>query len=867
MHAKLHSAGRWAKRIISGVALLLLLLIIASTIAAYLALTGNSLTLLRFAAARVGHLLAGQRTQQLTLDVQLQPSEGRLAATATLVVQSLDGARQRFYFLLNQGLRLRRVQAQGDDRSWHHASVYQIGLLAVIDTGLQVPQDGTVKLAFSYDGVPAAGRFQISSPTLNPQRVLLAPDALWYPNDAQGFFELEATVTLPAGLTLVHNGAKAETFRRGDLQQVRWTSARAVAGFGLAAGDFELSTKEADGVTYRLYLPPDVQLDPERVLDSVREANGILEKRYGPAGLPQLTLLVDRAIDRGFNDGSGLIGLSVHHFRSGDYGFGSMAHEIAHNWWGGTVAPHWLTPGTGGAWIVDGLAEFSSVMASEAHYGAEAGLRRRHEAFFDPERGGSIEQVSVIESAVAEPLYRDAIHRKGAYVALMLHHILGDEASFVGLREFLQRFRFQRATARDLQQVLQDTGGKDLEGFFAHWLRSDHTLDLMLEGKEQSEVTVINGGPAGAPGDLDLWTFSKSASEPARSGVHLADRLAVAEETDHIVLDPLLLWADVQRDNNRYPRVLAAASVAASARGDVAVTHGEDFPWTRAAVAHLASDGKTVHAWDFPRGMTEPPTWFPDGSRILASYSESAGRLPVILTLAADGAQHRIGRGVTPAAAADGTIYAGKQDRIIRFDAAGRESTLVRRRGAVLRQPVPSQDGNRVVYSAARDNSLQLRVVNRDGSDDHLVLSWDRDRTRYCWAADGLHLYVSLGGSWDWQIWQVPLGAGPAVTLAAGAAAIADLALSPDGTQLAFTAVPELSYPGQRHRLYILRLRDQVVRSVETAGMDLGPITWLDADQLLTVATATAAGQHWALPATRSLKRVRVADGSLADWP
>lgn len=867
MHPKLQSAARITKRILSAAAILLLLLIVGTSIAAYLAVSGRSLTLLRFGAARVGQLLAGQRTQQLTLDVQLHPAEARLDGTATLEVRSLDGPRQRFYFLLNDGLRVRRVQAQGSARRKHRAAVYQLGLLAVVDVGTPVPKDGTIELAFTYDGTPAPGMLHLSSEPLNPQRVRLGTDAFWYPSDAQGFFDAEVTATLPASMTVVHNGVKAERFRRGDLQQVRWRSARPIPGLALVAGDFKLTAKEADGIAYRLYLPPDVQLDPDRVLALMSDANGILQARYGPSGLPQVTLFVDRTLGRGFNDGSGLKGLPIHQFRAGDYGFAGVAHETAHDWWGGSVAPQWLSPGTGGAWIVESLAEFSSLIATEARYGAEAALRRRGEAFFDPGWGGTIEQMSVLESAVAEPFAGDTLYRKGAYVALMLRQILGDDACFAGLREFLRRFKFQHATARNLQQVLQETSQRDLERFFADWLRSDHKLDLSLEGKEQSAIAVGNAASAVVPGSVDLWTSRKASSEPTRTTVNLGDRLPFSEEVDHLLLDPLLLWADVHRQNNRYPHVLAPVYVAASARGDLAVTRGDTFPWTPASVAHLAADGRTVRAWDFTRGMTEPPAWFPDSSRIVVSYSESAGALPAILTLGADGEQRRHGHGTAPAAAADGAIYAGKQDRIVRFEPAGTESTVVRRRGEALDRPLPSPDGMRLAYIAARDNSLQLRVVNRDGGDDRVVLSWDRDRMRYCWAADGIHLYVAAGGNWDWQIWEVPVDSGSIITLAAGAAAIAELALSPDGAQLAFTAVPDLAYPDQRHRLYVLRLRDRTVRAIDLDDIDLGPSTWVDANTMVVVATGAGADQRWVLPATRTLKRIRISDSSIEDLP
>jgi hypothetical protein len=135
----------------------------------------------------------------------------------------------------------------------------------------------------------------------------------------------------------------------------------------------------------------------------------------------------------------------------------------------------------------------------------------------------------------------------------------------------------------------------------------------------------------------------------------------------------------------------------------------------------------------------------------------------------------------------------------------------------------------------------------------------------YRWSPDGAHLYAIVGGNWDWQVWDVPLGSGSTATLAAGAAAISDLALSPDGTQLAFTAAPELAYPNNRCRLYVLHLGDRSVRTIDIPDADLGQLTWVAADAIVVVATKADPDQRWSLPAPRTLKRVHLPEGSVQD--
>ena len=864
MNPKLFAAIRFAKRLLSLLAVLLVAGVLAIACALHLALTGKSLPLLRTFTAQVGTVFAGQRTEALTVNVGVTPGQGRLAGTATLAVRSLEAERRRFYFLLNAGLHLRQVYL-GASTNARTAAAYQLSQLTVVDLPNALPKDATVQLTFDYEGSPAGTPLGLSSNVVNAEQVLLNVDAFWYPSDVQGPFTADVTVTLPADMTVVHNGVGDTPAPRGDVQQVHWTSERPVVGLALVAGRYALSTLAAGDTTYRVYLPDDVHLDPTKVLRLMADADRILTARYGASGFHRQTMFVSRHLRRGFNDGSGVLGLSRRYFRAGDYGFAVIAHEIAHDWWGATVAERWLSPGTGGEWIVEGLAEASSLAATETELGADALTRRLAAEFFDPARAGVVADMSVLDNAVAEATARDTIYRKGAYVATMLRRLLGDDAWFNALQQFLERFRYQQVTDGDLQSVLQQVSGRDLTEYFADWLRSDRLADLSLDAGSQTAVVVNNAGSAHIRDEITLWTSKKNGAEPTRSGVHVGDQLTFDPATDALVLDPQLLWADVQRENNRYPRRLDPVYVDTAAGGRVAVTQGELFPWVRATVSSRGADGRTEHTWDFERGLAAAPAWSPDSTRLIVSYADAHGTAPAIVALAADGTRRTIGRGSAPVAAADGSIYAGRQDRIVRFAADGRESTVVHMPGATLDAPLPSPDGNRLVYTAISGNDLAVRLVGTDGGNDRLLLSWDNDRIACRWSRDGTRLYAIVGGDWDWQVWEIPLDDKPVRILVREAATITDLAVSPAGDRLAFTAAPSLDDPRQRHLLYVMRLQDQAVRAVDLPDSDLSRLAWVDNDSLLVIAAAAGANQPWMLPAARTIKRVDLASGNAED--
>ena len=859
MDARLASVVSIVRRALSLVSALILLALLAAVFTAYLTVSGRSLPILRNVVTRLGTLLQGQRTEQLRLDVRVTPETGHVTGTATLTVRALTDGRQRFSFLLNDSLRVRAVRIAGHDAP---LAAYQLWLLTIVDVGSPVAKDATVELTLDYEGPLATEFFGIPASIVNPQQIVLNVDTFWYPTDLQGFFTADVTVTVPSTMTVVTNDPGATRVTRGDVQVVHWTSGRPIGGMSLLAGPYEVTSQQREGITYRLYLQSTVQLDRTRVLDLMTTANRTLETRYGASGFKHVTMVVGDNIRRAFNDGSGLIGIAPPYFRGGDYGFGIAAHEIAHNWWGGTVAEKWLAPDTGGEWIVEGFAEFSSLLAAEAAYGRDALTQRLAGEFFDPARQGIVARMSVLDNALAEAGARDTIYHKGAYVAFMLRHVLGDEAYFEALHKFLDRFRYQQATDHDLQQVLQESTTQDLTPYFTDWVRSNKLADLSLDGTSGTDVSVTNRGAAVIPGKVDLWKFSKGGGAPLHSTVQIGERVTLEPDIDYAVLDPQLEWADVERENNRYPRRNDPLYVRSSPRGEVAITRGEAFPWARTAVSSIDRDGRPLHTWDLTRGLATPPTWSPDGARIIVSHSMADQMFPPIVTLANDGAQRTVGQGNAPAGGMDSTIYAARGDRIVRLRTDGAEATIVQRCGDTLDAPLPSPDGEHLLYTAAHSSRQELRVVRQDGSDDRLVLSLDRDRVLYRWAPDGTRLYAIVGSNWDWQIWQVPLGVGPVETLAASAAVISDLAVAPDGAKLAFTAAPTLDYPHNRRQLYIMNLGDRSVRPIDVPQLDFSSLTWTDSDNILVIA---ATREPWILPAARVLKRVRLADGGVED--
>jgi hypothetical protein len=851
---------RLASGLLTFVILALVALMIGAGALLYLSASGRDLTGLRAAVRGAGRLFAGQHTDRLTLTVSAIPQKGSFSGTASLGLRSLEEGRRRFFFLLNEGLRIRSVRL-GDNE----AAAYRLGPLLIVDIGDPIAVDQQADLTISYEGRLASGILGANF-VFEPDHIRLPVDSFWYPNDVQSFASVDVTATLPAELTVVHNGQEQSVAPRGALRSTRWSTARPIGGMALVAGRFEETSVESGGIRYRLFASPDERLDAQRVVALLAEADGLLSKKLGPSGFPQVTAFVSNRLRRAFNDGSGVIGLTDRYFQRGDYGFGLLAHELAHNWWGGTVAEKWLTPGTGGEWLVEGFAEFSSMLASEEKYGAPALTLRLTDAFFDPARQRSITELSVFDNYLAEDISRDTIYRKGAYVAFMLRHIIGAPAYYAALSQFLERFRYRQATDADMQHTLEEITGLDLAPFFEDWVRSNRLADLALEKTKQGDLEVTNHGAARVPGELVLWKFRDSTSAPEIDSVRVGDRIA-AEPGIDFILDPQLHWADVERENNRFPRRSNPVDVAVSPAGRTLVTYGEMFSWARATVRETAAGAGESTTWDFTRGFAQTAKFGRGTTTAVAGYSEGEP-LPAVVTLTADGSRRTLGRGSSPALLENGNVIAAARERLIELAPEGSTRTLVHRKGFELGRPEPDVDERRLAYTSRRGNEIEVRMLALEDGSDALLLAWHGDEPRYVWSADGQRLCVTLGVGADWQIWALPVaGVAGVEQLVTGAARISDLALSGNSDRLAFTAVPELDYPFNRHRLYVQPLAGGEVQTFDLGGEDAEQVTWMDADTLLVVTRELPAGDPWILPATRAVRRVRLSTGAVEDLP
>jgi len=146
----------------------------------------------------------------------------------------------------------------------------------------------------------------------------------------------------------------------------------------------------------------------------------------------------------------------------GSYGENTIAHELAHQWWGNLVTCsnfHHI-------WINEGFATYSEAL----YWGAVNGEDAYHAHMASKVNDVNSSVYRPDTSSVGGIFSYSMVYQKGAWVLHMLRHVLGDEIFFQSLLAYRDEYQFRTASTEDFQGVVEEVWGQDLEWFFDQWI-------------------------------------------------------------------------------------------------------------------------------------------------------------------------------------------------------------------------------------------------------------------------------------------------------------------------------------------------------------------------------------------------------------
>ncbi len=488
--------------------------------------------------------LGSASVESYRIDTQIQ-ADHSLMGRADLEMRSHSSADRVLAFELSRRLSVDQVKdGQGKDLVLiQNPSLVESEVAArgndwvVVVLPAPVPEGESFRLSFTYRGNVIA---EVGNGVL-----YVGARGSWYPNRGIGNrATYDLTFQYPEQLTLVATGKPIEEHTSDGWKRSHWTSPGpiAVAGFNLgnydsrrrkagatlvevyAAREAEtvLETRHAEahpsgelivrrthqgGIPVGILPKPVAPLDPTAELDRVAEAASralqYFETLFGPFPYPRLAI---SQVPGHFGQGwPGLVYLPTLSFLAkgerSSMGLGSgaeelrselsVAHEIAHQWWGNKVG--WKTYRD--QWLSEGFATYASALNAarekdgertfrEVMKGYKAELLQKTGADRTVESGGPIWLGHRLRNSRNPEGYTKIVYEKSCWVLHMLRTLMADPATgsderfFRMLREFATENNGREVSTQDFVRHVERymTRDLDLEGdgrldwFFSTWV-------------------------------------------------------------------------------------------------------------------------------------------------------------------------------------------------------------------------------------------------------------------------------------------------------------------------------------------------------------------------------------------------------------
>lgn len=293
--------------------------------------------------------------------------------------------------------------------------------------------------------------------------IFLPAGAGWLPA-ANHFMRYDLTVEIPASQRAVATGRLADEVVDGDIYRARFVADHPAEPPSIFVGAYEISERIDGDIRLRTYFHPELAPLADDYLEIASGMIRWFSQQFGdypfadfhivsaplPVGLgfANLTYVGRRVLPLPFMRGR------------------SLAHEIAHNWWGNGVYIEYAA----GNWA-EGLTTYVADYALAADRGADAAREMRlgwlrNFTALPPGQDMPVTQFVAKRHDAGQVVGYDKI----AFVFHMLRREIGEDAFTAGLRQFWMANRFRLARWSDLRIAFETAVAGDLSWFFDQWL-------------------------------------------------------------------------------------------------------------------------------------------------------------------------------------------------------------------------------------------------------------------------------------------------------------------------------------------------------------------------------------------------------------
>jgi len=478
------------------------------------------------------------------ISVRTDVEQGRLEATAILVLKALAPGVTRHCFVLNKGLEVSAVVVDGRRLETRETELADApGLKAVwVYLPESLEEGREVRLTFVYGGRPAGGRWA----SIEEGGLRLSRRSAWYPVGA-GFDSFTARVscaTFPGMLGVTDGDLVSSSETEGQAVYV-WETREPISGLALTAGRFTLERATHKGLELDLYLGPRLAERASEVMELFRR---VIDAYISMLGEPEARRFAV-VLRRQYPGDEHLVRLAA-----------ALAHETAHIWWGSPISV-----GFGDTWFHEALARAMAYETVGRVLGDEARAALIHEEidrYAADSAVGSGGEESVLSWAKSRVL--DAPRHvciRSALVLRLVHHTLGSEAFFETLRRHVAMYRAKPSGLGEFVKIAERVSGKPVDGLIRQWLGTTASFAYEIRGARCSpkpgggfvtKFSLVNTGDAVGPVQADVllaggeWQTREKVTLTGRDQVLM---ICTKHPVRCIVLDP-----DVYLPNRSWKR-------------------------------------------------------------------------------------------------------------------------------------------------------------------------------------------------------------------------------------------------------------------------------------------------------------------------
>lgn len=438
---------------------------------------------------------AGVTVRHHDLHVELRPESHTIMARDTIRLTGHSDGGQVLHVQLNPDLEIEEIVLSNgpllfweEDLSSSDNKQDASGWTRTIDIHLpetSSPSDETsVRIAYRghIQDAPTASpglRFVRPDSTLGyigEEGVYLTSETSWYPHVRGSLATFRVTATVPAGWRAVTHGQEV-SFTEGETTATsEWNVRTRTEALTLAANRFVKRESRWNGIEIATYVFPEDAHVADQYVEATTRYLEWYTKLLGPypfskfavvenffpsgIGLPSFTLLGSRVMKRGYTQ---------------PY---SLGHEVVHSWLGNSVHNHFET----GNWV-EGLTTYLANYYYDERMEGE-GKARAHRKRMIMEYNLYVQPADdypVVNFQYKENRVDNAIgYQKTAMMFHLLRRELGDRDFFQAIRALIAGYSGEYADWPQLQQVFEDTSGKELSWFFTQWVREKGTPHLRI---------------------------------------------------------------------------------------------------------------------------------------------------------------------------------------------------------------------------------------------------------------------------------------------------------------------------------------------------------------------------------------------------